>query len=84
MRQRDLTADAAERLGASEAIALPQANNLRWLIRGDDDEAVHPFVRAGFDQHRCVVNDHGLGILLRNLPSQACLLTGDVGMNDPA
>jgi hypothetical protein len=57
---------------------------LGLAVGGDHDNAVHALMCAGFDQHRGVVENDRVGVLLDELSGQASLLAGHPWMDDRA
>jgi len=79
-----LSPDASERFGTCEVIAVSEPRDLGLAVGGDHDNAVHPLMRARFDQHRGVVENDRVGMLFCDLSRQASLLAGHTWMDDCA
>lgn len=79
---RHLCANAAERFHAGEMIALLQSINLGLLVGRDDDDSIHAFMGACFDQERGIINHNRVRVLAQDLAGQPSLFTSNARMND--
>ena len=82
LSQRHLAVDATDCFGSGEPVPFPEASNLGFAIRSDDDDVVDTFVYAGFEEERDIIDDDGIGILARALFCQPGLFVCDAGVND--
>ena len=53
-----------------------------FSVGGDDDDFIHAFVYAGFEEERDFIDHDGLGIFASDSFGQTDLLAGDAGVDD--
>lgn len=82
LRERHLIVDASKRFAPAQAVALLQAGDLCLAVGRDDEDLVHPFMRAGFEEERHFVYDDGTGRALGDVPGEPLLLPCDPGVDD--
>jgi hypothetical protein len=80
--QGHLAADAADSFSAGEAVSFLEARDLGLAIRRDDDDFIHAFIYAGFEEEWDFVDHDGLGMFASDAFSQTDLLAGDAGVDD--
>jgi len=80
--ERHLLCDAPKRLGSAESVAPFQPGDLRFTIRRDDDDFVHPRMRARFEEERDFVDDHGIRKACGDTAREALLFSGHAWMNN--
>lgn len=80
--QGDLAADTSDGFGAGESVSPCQTTDLCFLICSNDDDLIHSFIDAGFEEERHIVDDDGFGIFSRGLSRESRLLTSDAGVDD--
>ena len=81
-RERHLVIDTSKRFLTAKTVALLQARDLCFTVRRDDDDLVHAFMSAGFEEERHFVDDDRTGGAFRNVPCEPLLFPGDPRMND--
>ncbi len=82
LAQWHLTSHPSEGLGSREAVSFLEAGNLCLLISRNNDDFVHSFVDAGFEQQRNIVHHDGTWVSFGCLLGASYLLAGDPGVND--
>ena len=80
--QGHLAADAADGFSAGEAVSFLEARDLGLAISRDDDDFIHAFVYACFEEEWDFVDHDGLGMFASDAFSQTDLLAGDAGVDD--
>ena len=82
LRQRHLISDAAQCLGSRESVSFLETGHLGFAIGSHNDDLIHSFVDAGFEEQRDIVNYDDMRVSSGSLSGESGLFPSHTRVDD--